>query len=331
MRKIAFLLCILFYFGPSFFSGFVGGGVLAPLGWSAGMAMFAVGTGWRAPGKGIFASVLIGMSFTVAANGPIYFIGRWLGNPESRSTAFTSTAFILGLLIFGLLTLLWRLIWPQQPANQEGAPSDRTRESPEVNAGYKKLHRLMDNEKAQIERLPEPLRSEVRSGADCDEIAGAVGEFGVDPRNPIPVNGPLGAMIYLSNLRTGTSQQIMFHRLGSVSRVDIYETVSLDGTRWDFLFLHLYHPRKSRRPPSGYQIVTDAERNRLLLGTNEFLTAFPNQLSDVIANTSERLFGFRTRPPQVREAVRRAIFARPTDHLTRLNIIMAIIQREASS
>jgi hypothetical protein len=328
LRKIAFLPLILFYFGPSFYSGFVGGGVLAPLGWSAGMAIFAVGKGWREPGMGIFASVLIGTCFTTAVNVPVYFIGRWLGDPASRSTTFTLTAFFLGLLVFALLTLFWRRVWPQQPANNETAPSDRTRESLEVKADSKKFHRLMDNEKAQIERLPEPLRSEVRSGADCDEIAGAVGELGRDPRNPIPVNGPLGAIIYLSNLRTAASQQIMFHRLGSVSNVDIYETVSLDGEMWDFLFLQPYHPRKSRRPPSGYQLVTGAERNRLLLGTNQFLAGFPDQLADAIANMSERIFGFQTRPPQVREATRHAIFERPTEHLTRLNIIMAMLQRK---
>jgi hypothetical protein len=331
MRKIAFLPLILFYFGPSFYSGFIGGGILAPLGWSAGMAIFAVGKGWREPGMSIFASVLFATCFTTAVNVPIYFIGRWLGNPASRSTAFTLAAFILGLLIFGLLTLLWRRIWPQQPASDKAARSDSTHESPKITAFFKKLHRLMDNEKAQIERLPEPLRSEVRSGADCDEIAGAFGEFGRDPRNPIPVNGPLGGIIYLSNLRTAASQQIMFHRLGSVGKVDIYETVSLDGTTWDLLFLQLYHPRKSRRPPSGYRIVSGAERNRLLLGTNEFLVGFPRHLSDAIANTSERLFGFRTCPPQVRESVRHAIFERPNDHLTRFNIIMAMLQRTASN
>ena len=54
----------------------------------------------------------------------------------------------------------------------------------------REVHRLMENEKAQNERLPEPYRSEVLRGADCNEIARAVGEFGRDPRNPIPVNGP---------------------------------------------------------------------------------------------------------------------------------------------
>ena len=328
MAKKAFLTLIVF--GPQFYFGYIGGGLLAPLGWSVGIAMFAVGTGWRAPGRDIFASLLIGMCYAATANVPIYFIGQWVGNPASRSAVFTSILCISGLLIFGSLTLL-RRIWPRRLADdEEVAPSGITRISPEVRDLFKKLHRLMNNENAQVERLPEPLRSEVRSGADCDEIAGAVGDFGRDPRNPIPVNGPLGEMLYLSNLRTPQSQQIMFHRLGCVSNVEIYETVSLDGATWDILFLHKYHPRKSRRPPSGYQIVSGADRNRFLLGTHEFLAAFPSRLSDAIANTSERLLGFRTCPPQVREALRRAIFGRPTDHRSRLNIILDILQRNKS-
>ncbi len=291
--------------------------------------MFAVGTGWRIPGKGILTSLLIGLCYSAAANVPIYFIGRWTGNPESRSIEFTTALFILALLIFGSLALA-RRIWPKLPAKDQAPPSGETRVAPEVGDVFKKLHRLMDNEKAQVERLPEPLRSKVRNGADCDQLAGATGEFGRDPRNAVPVNGPLGAIVYLSNLRTADSQPIMFHRLGAISNVDIYETVSIDGAIWDILFFHQYHPRKSRNIPSGYRMVTGAERNKILLGTNEFLRDFPDHLSDAIAKTSERLFGVRVRPPQVREALGRAIFERPTDHLARFNIITDILQREAS-
>ena len=225
------------------------------------------------------------------------------------------------------LTLL-RRNWPQQPPNDKGTRSEEPHVSPEVKDVFRKIHRLMDNEKAQNERLREPYRSEVLRGADCDEIAGAIGEFGRDPRNPIPVNGPLGELIYLSNLRTANSQQIMFHRLGSISNVDIYETVSLDGAIWDILFLHQYHPRKSQRSPSGYRIVTGTERNSLLLGVDDFVAAFPDHLSDAIAKMSERIFSFRIRPSQVREALTQAIFERPTDHHARLDIILTVLKRQ---
>jgi hypothetical protein len=326
--KVALLILGLFCFAPQFFFGFVGSGLVTPLGWSLGMAMFAVGTGWRAPQKAIPTSVLIATCYAATANVPFYLVGRWLGDPTSSSTAFTAIASMLGLLIFGSLTLL-RHIWPHQTGHQSASPSGRPHGiSNEVKDVFKKLHRLMENEKAQNERLPEPYRSQVLDGVDCDEIAGAVGEFGRDPRNPIPVNGPLGELVYLSNLRTANSQQIMFHRLGSISNVDIYETVSLDGAIWDILFLHQYHPRKSQRPPSGYRIVASIERDSLLLGVNDFVAAFPDRLSDAIADMSERTFKFRIRPSQVREALGRAIFERPTHHRARLDIILTVLKRQ---
>ena len=121
--KVALLILAVLCLGPQFYFGFVGSGILAPLGWSLGMSMFAVGTGWRAPQKSIPTSVLIGTCYAAAANVPIYLIGRWLGDPTSASVAFTAIASVSGLLTFGLLTLL-RRIWPQHPANDR-APALR--------------------------------------------------------------------------------------------------------------------------------------------------------------------------------------------------------------
>jgi hypothetical protein len=62
-----------------------------------------------------------------------------------------------------------------------------------------------------------------------------------------------------------------------------------------------------------------------LLGVNDFVAAFPERLSDAIADMSERVFKFRIRPSQVREALARAIFERPTDHRTQLDIILTVL------
>jgi len=327
MRRLVFVLIVLFSFGPPFLFGYVGGGLLAAFGWSVGMALFAVGTGWRAGKRSISASVLMGTCYATAVMVPFYFIGRWLGNPQLRSVTFTVSVFILGVVLFISLVLLRRL-WPLQDATRPAAAFDATRITAEIEDVFKKFHRLMDNDQAQIERLPEPLRSSVRSGVSCDQLAGGEGEFGRDPRNPVPVNGPLGAVVYLSNLHTADSQPIMFHHLGSVSNVEVYETVSLDGTLWDILFLDQYHPRKSSRPAHGYRIVAGTDRNKSLYGTNELLQGFPEHLPDAIATMSEKLFGFRVRPPQVREALKQTIFERPREHLSRVKITMGILQRQ---
>lgn len=218
----------------------------------------------------------------------------------------------------------------KQSPTRETKSSHKAKFSPEVDAIFEKIDRVMTDERVQNNGLPEPIRSEILSGTDCDEIPGAIGEFGRDPRNPIPVNGPLGEVIYLSNLITAKSQPIMFHRLGSIGNVDAYETVSFDGADWDILFLDLYHPRKSRRAPVGYLIAGGKQRQRILLGTNEYVPSFPNQLPNAIANTYERLLGGRMRPRQVREAIERISFNRPNDHQMKFASVMVALSARAS-
>ena len=330
MSRIAFLpFFILLNFGPSFYWGFVGAGLLAPLGWSAGMAIANIARGRRTPGRGIVASALIGMCLATMTSVPIYFIGRWLGDPTPRLPAFTTIELVVGLLIYGSFALLWRGRPGQHHTRRNR--SRKTRVSGDVEAVYKEIDRLMDDEKAQVDALPEPLRSEVLRGASCDEIPEATGEFGRDPRNPIPVNGPMGEIIYLSNLRTVTLQPIMFHRLGSAGHVDVYETVSVDGAMWDVLFFDLYHPRKSQRAPTGYQIIAGAECNRLLSGAHEFVASFPDQLPSAIANTTGRLFGLRMRPLRVREAVERFSFDRPAYHQRKFSSVVAFLARASAT
>jgi hypothetical protein len=78
MPKIALPFLFFLNFGPPIYWGFVDAGISAPLLWSAGMGAFVILAGWRAPQKGLFTSILIGISAAMVVNVPIYFIGRWL-------------------------------------------------------------------------------------------------------------------------------------------------------------------------------------------------------------------------------------------------------------
>jgi hypothetical protein len=61
--------------------------------------MFAVATGWRAPpGRGVAVSALVGMCCAAAVNVPIYFIGRWIGNPALQSNVLNVIKFVSGLM-----------------------------------------------------------------------------------------------------------------------------------------------------------------------------------------------------------------------------------------
>lgn len=130
---------------------------------------------------------------------------------------------------------------------------------PEVKQIFEKIRRLFDSEAFQNSLLPEPMRAVVLKGLNCDKIPGGQGDFGRDPTNPIPVNGPLGQILYLSQLQTARSNSpIMFHRVSSTSvgnaEVDMYEVLSIDETVREYLYLSFYHPRRSRLCPTGYRI-----------------------------------------------------------------------------
>src|SRR5271170_4559145 len=72
--------------------------------------------------------------------------------------------------------------------------------SPEVQRIFEKVHRFLDDEAAQNNALPEDFRRTLAESPSCDRIPNCFGEFGRTPTNPIPVNGPVGELIYLSRL-----------------------------------------------------------------------------------------------------------------------------------
>jgi len=77
MRWVALPLLFILNAGPSMHWGDFDAGIQAPLLWSAGMGVFVVLAGWRAPGKGPFASIVRGMYLAAIVNVPAYFAGRW--------------------------------------------------------------------------------------------------------------------------------------------------------------------------------------------------------------------------------------------------------------
>ena len=203
--------------------------------------------------------------------------------------------------------------------------SPQRNESPEADAIFERLHRFLSDERAQNNQLPESYRSKIQEGLDCDEIAGTSGEFGRSVQNPIPVNGPIGEILYLSNLRTKDRTPIMFHRIGSKNGADAFETVSLDGKVWDILFLHLYHPRKSRRAPTGYSIAQGKERQDLFLGTSEFVDGFPRHIQDAARDAFQQWIGFPMRTPELRRALEQGSFNRPKQYQDRLTATLSML------
>lgn len=190
--------------------------------------------------------------------------------------------------------------------------------SPEITQTLEKVARLMKDENLQNSMSAPVLKDEIQGGLDVDELPYGIGEFGRSGENPIPVNGVFGELVYLSLLQTqDTNKRLLFHRIGSVESIDIYETVSIDGGNWDILFLSLYHPRKSRKAPNGY-LIAKLNNQPFFYGTNQRVGGFPYGLHEAIRQTTKQIIGIPLPPPQVREAEENVSFKRPLEHVERI-------------
>lgn len=170
---------------------------------------------------------------------------------------------------------------------------------------------LLNDDVKQNFLMPEKLQQVIARGRACDTIEGASGPFGRTPENPIPVNGPLGEITYLSKLvTTGSGQRVGFHRLGSMNSIDVYEVVSLDGTFWDVLFFDCYHDGKSKKTPEGYHF---ARRVEALTGSNCFNPDFPSHLRDHAVQCSSKVLGIPLPHPDLRNFENQQ-FRRPDKH-----------------
>lgn len=101
----------------------------------------------------------------------------------------------------------------------------------------------------------------------CDRIPGASGRFGYDITNPIPVNGVGGELVYLNTLRARSGVGLLYHRVRSTRTpgysqpIDEFEVVATDASQWARLHFAMYHPRRTREVPEGFERKPWSELN----------------------------------------------------------------------
>jgi hypothetical protein len=194
----------------------------------------------------------------------------------------------------------------------------QTEKSPprEVQQVFEKMRRLLDDDRAQTAMVGEPIASMINRGLDCDQLPDSKGRFGLEVTNPIPVNGPIGEVAYLSKLRTSKGERLLFHRIGSQGTVDIFEAVDFGGQEWFVLYLDMYHPRKSRLSPTGLSI---SEETSQFTGFTSNCEDFPRGFSAEKAKNSQSGLNMLYAPLRtIEEALSRSSFDRPSTHIQEL-------------
>ena len=204
---------------------------------------------------------------------------------------------VMSFLMFGSCWVIsdeWRRKIPVRRRSAPCAPPAVTTPTKPTStfrtSGSEQVHEPVRVQMAELRKIyPPPVADTMLNGQSCDEVSGAVGSFGKCLTNPIPVNGLVGTFKYFGKLRVNYGEKwgIYFHRICSAispisdNRIDVYETVSIDGETWDILFVDIYHPRRSNRHPDGYFLTPYDElfnRWHFCYGCDEQLMRFPNDL-----------------------------------------------------
>ena len=123
--------------------------------------------------------------------------------------------------------------------------------------------RKPDSEFAQLMELQEMLHSAISKdgGIDADELPNGTGQFGFDPRNPIPCRTVLGSMAYLERLHTQDGAKVNAERIGSFgsptpnSPVDGYKLTGPGGSELGTIFISPYQARISNKAPEGFRLI----------------------------------------------------------------------------
>lgn len=180
------------------------------------------------------------------------------------------------------------------------------------------IYRLIDDEERQNSMLPEPIAQAIKGGVSCDVVPGASGRFGFEPSNPIPVNGAIGELAYLSRLESASGERLLFHRIGAIDKVDVFEAVTYSGSAWFVFFVDMYHPRRSRQAPEGFVI---AKEPRQFSGFHNHCKEFPYDFVKAKGETPDLLRLAYIPLGNVMAQIEKRMFNRPLAHKAKLDIV----------
>ena len=184
---------------------------------------------------------------------------------------------------------------------------------------FEQIRRILEDEQFQLDMIHPAMKAMIESRPAYDQDPNGTGPFGFSETNPIPVNGPIGQLAYLSKLETERGERILFHRIGAVDTIDVFEAVTFSGSEWFILFVDLYHPRRSRLTPDGFRFTQEVSQ---FSGFHKFCTDFPYDFVEMKQSESE--FGLSMAyiaSSKVAEPIQNRVFQRPLAHKAKLDLV----------
>lgn len=122
---------------------------------------------------------------------------------------------------------------------------------------------LMDIPGMKEQRKLFEIMSEAnKDGCNTDEMEEGIGEFGLTPTNPIPVNTVYGSILYLGGLRALDGTKVNNKRLRSLGveniqkPIDEYLITHENGDELAIIYISPYQARNSRKAPRGFHQVS---------------------------------------------------------------------------
>ncbi len=125
----------------------------------------------------------------------------------------------------------------------------------------KKEPTLHDYLKVQ-EELFDGMAKANEGGCTTDEMQEGIGEFGLEPTNPIPVNTIQGSILYLGGLRAmdGTrvnNKRLRFLKVENIQKpIDEYLITHENGDELAVIYISPYQAKNSKKAPRGLQQVS---------------------------------------------------------------------------
>jgi hypothetical protein len=188
-----------------------------------------------------------------------------------------------------------------------------------VNELFEKISRILEDEQFQLELAPAALKEILVKCPAYDRDPNGMGPFGLSEANPIPVNGPVGELAYLSNLETAQGQRLLFHRIGSVGTIDVFEAVTFSGSEWFIFFVDFYHPRRSRVTPDGFRFSKQANQ---FSGFHRFCKNFPYDFAEMKQSGEGSVVSLAYMAiGKVSQQIQNGAFKRPLAHKAKLDIV----------